>query len=167
MKIIYTMQQNDPQSYDERTFRKNNEAHVEEAETFSRASGSDRLDLSPCESRISEKDKNPSEENEEDEDDEEEQGDPVLPRDPRVWDAAHIRSWVKWITRQFNIEPKPDLSRFPTNGQELCELSKADFWVCAGSKDGGIIVAKYIAHLLYSVSGRETSPMLNDNEPSE
>lgn len=170
------MQENDPQSsYGKRTFRQSNEANVEETEKLSRTSGSERLDLSPSYSGISDKDKNDTEVNdgvqgneaeEEEEEEEEEQGDPVLPVDPRVWDSSHIRSWVKWMTRKFNIDPKPDIARFPKNGLELCDFSKADFWVCAGSKDGGIVVAKHFAYTLYSATGRETSPMLNDNEPN-
>ncbi|XP_055921367.1 DNA-binding protein D-ETS-6 [Eupeodes corollae] len=162
------MQENDPQWFGERTFNENNETHVEEAETLSnKESGSDLLELSPFESALSEKDKKESGENEDDaEEDDDEKGDPVLPVDPRVWDSAHIRSWVKWMTRKFNIDPKPDITRFPTNGIDLCEMKKADFWVCAGSKEGGILVAKHFACMLYHATGRATSPYINDNEPN-
>ncbi|XP_020717288.1 DNA-binding protein D-ETS-6-like isoform X2 [Ceratitis capitata] len=89
-----------------------------------------------------------------------------VPFDPHAWNTEHINSWVKWLTKQFKIEPEPDISRFPTTGSELCELSRADFWVCAGSRQGGIILAKHFALTLYNATGRETSPMLNEDEPN-
>lgn len=90
-----------------------------------------------------------------------------VPLDPRVWKAEHVAGWVKWMTKQFNIEPEPDITRFPTTGAELCTLSRAEFWVCAGSREGGILFAKHFALTLHSATGREMSPMLNDNEPSK
>ncbi|XP_054743302.1 DNA-binding protein D-ETS-6-like [Anastrepha obliqua] len=89
-----------------------------------------------------------------------------VPLDPHAWNVDHITSWVKWLTKQFNIDPEPDISRFPTVGSELCELSRADFWVCAGSRQGGIVLAKHFALTLYNATGRETSPMLNEDEPN-
>lgn len=90
-----------------------------------------------------------------------------VPLDPRVWKAEHIAGWVKWMTKQFKIVPEPDVARFPTTGAELCLLSRAEFWVCAGSCEGGKLFAKHFALTLHSATGRETSPMLNDNEPSK
>lgn len=91
----------------------------------------------------------------------------LVPVDPHAWTTEDIASWVKWLTRKFKIEPEPDISRFPKDGKELCELSRADFWVCAGSRIGGILLAKHFALTLYHATGRETSPMLNENEPSK
>ncbi|XP_034474754.1 DNA-binding protein D-ETS-6 [Drosophila innubila] len=91
---------------------------------------------------------------------------PVLPVDPHAWTTEDIASWVKWLTRKVKIDPEPDITRFPKNGNELCQLSRADFWVCAGSRRGGILLAKHFAHSLYRATGRETSPMLNENEPN-
>ncbi|KAI9584156.1 DNA-binding protein D-ETS-6 [Glossina fuscipes] len=89
-----------------------------------------------------------------------------VPVDPRVWNADHIASWVTWMTKQFNLHPAPDILRFPTSGAELCKMSRAEFWVCAGSREGGVVFAKHIAFTLHSITGRESSPMLNDNEPN-
>lgn len=101
-------------------------------------------------------------------DTESEPGSPVLvPVDPHAWTTEDIASWVKWLTRKFKIEPEPDITRFPKDGKELCQLSRADFWVCAGSRRGGILLAKHFAFSLYHATGRETSPMLNENEPSK
>lgn len=90
-----------------------------------------------------------------------------VPVDPHAWTSEDISSWVKWTTRKFKLDPEPDIARFPKDGQELCELSRADFWVCAGSRRGGMLLSKHFALSLYHATGRETSPMLNDNEPSE
>ncbi|XP_022231070.2 DNA-binding protein D-ETS-6 [Drosophila obscura] len=89
-----------------------------------------------------------------------------VPVDPHAWSTEDIASWVKWLTRKFKIDPEPDIGRFPKDGQELCELSRADFWVCAGSRRGGTLLAKHFALSLYHATGRETSPMLNENEPN-
>ncbi|EDW03429.1 GH10509 [Drosophila grimshawi] len=91
---------------------------------------------------------------------------PVVPVDPHAWSADDIASWVKWLTRKLKIDPEPDITRFPKDGKELCELSRSDFWVCAGSRRGGILLAKHFALSLYRATGRETSPMLNENEPN-
>ncbi|SPP79726.1 DNA-binding protein D-ETS-6 isoform X1 [Drosophila guanche] len=89
-----------------------------------------------------------------------------VPVDPHAWSTEDIASWVKWLTRKFKIDPEPDIGRFPKNGQELCDLSRADFWVCAGSRRGGTLLAKHFALSLYHATGRETSPMLNESEPN-
>ena len=85
--------------------------------------------------------------------------------DPKEWDAANIKSWLTWMTKKFQLNPAPVLSRFPESGEALIKYSRADFWVCAGTKEGGNILAKYIAHLIHSSTGRSTSPLLNDNDP--
>ncbi|XP_020800802.1 DNA-binding protein D-ETS-6 [Drosophila serrata] len=89
-----------------------------------------------------------------------------VPVDPHAWTAEDISSWVRWTTRKFKLDPEPDITRFPKDGQELCELTRADFWVCAGSRRGGMLLSKHFALSLYHATGRETSPMLNDNEPN-
>ncbi|XP_016945751.2 DNA-binding protein D-ETS-6 isoform X1 [Drosophila suzukii] len=89
-----------------------------------------------------------------------------VPVDPHAWSSEDIASWVKWATRKFQLDPKPDVDRFPKDAQELCELTRADFWVCAGSRRGGMLMAQHFALSLYHATGRETSPMLNDNEPN-
>ncbi|XP_023170382.2 DNA-binding protein D-ETS-6 [Drosophila hydei] len=102
-----------------------------------------------------------------DSDTESEPGTPVLvPVDPHAWTTEDIASWVKWLTHKFKIEPEPDITRFPKDGKELCQLTRADFWVCAGSRRGGILLAKHFALSLYHATGRETSPMLNEDEPN-
>ncbi|XP_068141564.1 DNA-binding protein D-ETS-6 [Drosophila tropicalis] len=91
---------------------------------------------------------------------------PLLPVDPHAWSTEDIAQWVKWLTNKCEIDPEPDIQRFPKTGADLCELSRADFWVCAGSRRGGILLAKHFAYSLYQATGRETSPMLNENEPN-
>ncbi|XP_016985665.1 DNA-binding protein D-ETS-6 isoform X1 [Drosophila rhopaloa] len=89
-----------------------------------------------------------------------------VPVDPHAWSSEDIASWVKWTTRKFKLDPEPDIDRFPKDAQELCDLTRADFWVCAGSRRGGMLLSKHFALSLYHATGRETSPMLNDNEPN-
>lgn len=64
-----------------------------------------------------------------------------------------------------NIQPAPIPSRFPQTGEELVTLSRAEFWVCAGSKYGGNTLAKHLAFIIRDATGRCTSPLTNENDP--
>lgn len=88
-----------------------------------------------------------------------------LPTDPAEWNSDNIKSWISWVTKEFKLQPPPEHNRFPSNGRELVEFSRADFWVCAGSKLGGNTLAKHLAYLQHTATGRCTSPLNNDNDP--
>ncbi|XP_069686725.1 DNA-binding protein D-ETS-6-like isoform X1 [Periplaneta americana] len=96
----------------------------------------------------------------------------LVPSDPAEWNAGHVRSWLKWSTRQFSLSPEPDPDKFPSSGTELLELSRADFETRAGSARSGRLLAVHLAHLRHSVTGRSTSPMqehvdLDDDEEQD
>jgi hypothetical protein len=82
-----------------------------------------------------------------------------MPTDPAEWNTAHVRSWLKWSTRQFSLNPEPDADKFPTSGAELLELSRAEFEAKAGSSRAGRLLAIHLAHLRHSVTGRSSSPL--------
>lgn len=88
-----------------------------------------------------------------------------LPTDPTEWNLDNIKTWIAWVTKEFKLQPTPDYKRFPSNGTELVEFTRADFWVCAGSKIGGNTLAKHLAYLQHTATGRCTSPLNNDNDP--
>lgn len=88
-----------------------------------------------------------------------------LPTDPTEWNSDHIKAWIEWVTKEFKLELPPDHKRFPADGKELVEFTRADFWVCAGSKLGGNTLAKHLAYLQHTATGRCTSPLNNDNDP--
>lgn len=88
-----------------------------------------------------------------------------LPTDPTEWNLDNIKTWIAWVTKEFKLQPTPDYKRFPSDGKELVELNRADFWVCAGSKLGGNTLAKHLAYLQHTATGRCTSPLNNDNDP--
>ncbi len=88
-----------------------------------------------------------------------------LPTDPTEWTSDNIKTWITWVTKEFKLQPPPDHSRFPSDGKELVEFTRADFWVCAGSKLGGNTLAKHLAYLQHTATGRCTSPLNNDNDP--
>lgn len=90
-----------------------------------------------------------------------------VPTDPSVWNDTHIRSWLKWISKKFSIEPPLSSLRFPKHGNELVKLSKAEFWVCAGSKEAGNILAKYIAHIVQNATGVNMDSLLDENDPGK
>lgn len=87
--------------------------------------------------------------------------------DPNTWTTEDISLWLKWITREFKIVPEPYAERFPETGSELCSLTKADFWVVAGSKIGGNLLAKHMAHLIYSSTGQSRKSLLSDEDPGK
>lgn len=87
--------------------------------------------------------------------------------DPREWDATNIKTWLNWSTKKFDIKPPPIRSRFPNTGAELVELSKADFWVCAGSKHGGNTLAKYICWKVYDATGKWITSLQSNDDPSK
>lgn len=86
---------------------------------------------------------------------------------PSDWTSDEIKSWLNWSTKEFSIEPSPDHSKFPDSGNELVKMTRADFWVCAGSKRGGNLLAKHMAYLLYRATGRSHSPLLSDEDPGK
>ncbi|KAJ3631221.1 hypothetical protein MTP99_012363 [Tenebrio molitor] len=83
----------------------------------------------------------------------------LVPSDPLEWTNTHIKSWLSWCSRKFSLNPKPDFEKFPKTGTELCELTRSDFETKAGCSRTGTILAKHIAHLRHSVTGRSTSPL--------
>lgn len=86
-------------------------------------------------------------------------------KDPREWNAKHIESWLAWASKIFDILPSPLPNRFPTTGKEIVELSKAEFWVCAGSPYGGNTLAKHLADRLQRYTGISKTSLLNNQEP--
>lgn len=91
----------------------------------------------------------------------------MISKDPSEWNTLNIKTWLEWVTKQFSISPKPVLSRFPSTGRELIELSRADFWVCAGTKTGGNILAKHIACRIQSATGRIMDLLFCDKDPGK
>lgn len=88
-----------------------------------------------------------------------------VPTNPQEWTSEHISSWVQWISKKFKIYPSLEPARFPSGGVELAKFTKADFWVCAGSKAGGDTLANHFAHLLQNVTGIEDILLGNDIDP--
>lgn len=88
-----------------------------------------------------------------------------VPTNPLEWTSDHIASWVQWVSKKFKIFPSLEPVRFPDNGIELGKFTKADFWVCAGSKAGGDTLSKHFAHLLQIGTGIEDNLLGNDVDP--
>lgn len=57
--------------------------------------------------------------------------------DPLEWTSSHIKSWLKWSTRKFSLQPKPDPEKFPKTGSEICDLTRTDFESIAESSRSG------------------------------
>lgn len=75
------------------------------------------------------------------------------------WTSKHIKSWLEWSTKKFSLTPPPDAEKFPKTGNELCDLSRAEFEEKTGNSRNGTLLAKHIAHLRHSVTGRASSPL--------
>ncbi|XP_058056546.1 DNA-binding protein D-ETS-6-like [Anopheles bellator] len=88
-----------------------------------------------------------------------------VPKDPLEWDAEHVAAWVLWVSKNFDIYPPIEPARFPKSGQEISQFTKADFWVCAGSKAGGDTLAKHFSHLLHVGTGVENRQLGSSEEP--
>ncbi|CAG9858585.1 unnamed protein product [Phyllotreta striolata] len=83
----------------------------------------------------------------------------LVPADPLEWTFKHIKSWLEWCTRKFSLHPKPDPENFPQSGSEICNLTGNDFEEKTNSSRTGKILAKHIAYLRHSVTGRASSPL--------
>ncbi|XP_049536981.1 DNA-binding protein D-ETS-6-like [Anopheles darlingi] len=101
----------------------------------------------------------------EEEDEEAESAQIYVPNDPREWNAEHVSTWLLWVSKNFHIFPPIEPARFPDSGQEIARFSKADFWVCAGSKAGGSALARHFAHLLHTGTGIEDRQLSSNTEP--
>ncbi|XP_053692519.1 LOW QUALITY PROTEIN: DNA-binding protein D-ETS-6 [Sabethes cyaneus] len=88
-----------------------------------------------------------------------------VPTNPLEWTDEHISSWVQWVSKNFEIFPSLEPARFPSNGVDLAKFAKADFWVCAGSKEGGDRLSKHFAYLLQTGTGIEDNLLANDVDP--
>lgn len=49
-----------------------------------------------------------------------------IPTDPNEWSVAHVRLWLQWAVRQFNLVGLR-LNDWNITGKQLCQLSLADF----------------------------------------
>ncbi|XP_050081788.1 DNA-binding protein D-ETS-6-like [Anopheles aquasalis] len=140
--------------------------HHDEVCSWKGASGQEeqRRDSSSDSDRINDAGKEETVE----EDEEDEQADSAqiyVPKDPREWTAEHVSTWLLWVSKNFHIFPPIEPARFPDTGHEIARFSKADFWVCAGSKAGGSALARHFAHLLHTGTGIEDRQLSSNTEP--
>lgn len=49
-----------------------------------------------------------------------------IPSDPQEWSEAHVKHWLQWAVRQFNLI-SIKLSDWSICGEELCSLSLEEF----------------------------------------
>ncbi|KAF5302182.1 hypothetical protein FQR65_LT08606 [Abscondita terminalis] len=91
----------------------------------------------------------------------------LVPSDPMEWETNHIKSWLEWATKKFGLSNIPDVSKFPNSGAELCKLSRSEFETLSGTSRAGALLAKHIAHLRHSVTGRASSPLNIDAKISD
>lgn len=49
-----------------------------------------------------------------------------IPSDPRQWNVVHVRHWVQWAVRQFNL-PNIKLADWSVSGERLYQLTIHDF----------------------------------------
>lgn len=90
-----------------------------------------------------------------------------VPDNPKTWDEKDVQKWVEWASKNFNINPPLDGSRFPKSGEELAKFTKADFYIICGSFDGGKMVAEHFKYMMGVVSEKVDATLLSDEDPSE
>lgn len=49
-----------------------------------------------------------------------------IPSDPKYWSEAHVKHWVQWAVRQFNLV-SVHLADWNITGKQLCNLSLEEF----------------------------------------
>ncbi|XP_017772155.1 PREDICTED: DNA-binding protein D-ETS-6-like [Nicrophorus vespilloides] len=94
-------------------------------------------------------------------DDEDVDDDPevLVPSDPIEWNEANIESWLKWCKQKFLTGVALDPKKFPKSGKDLCNLTVSDFEKLVEDERTAKLLAKYIAHLRHSITGRASSPL--------
>ncbi|KAF7994679.1 hypothetical protein HCN44_004151 [Aphidius gifuensis] len=60
-----------------------------------------------------------------------------IPYDPMLWDQTHVKHWIQWAVRQFNLK-KIHLSDWNITGAELCALQMTDFHIKAPDDPGDV-----------------------------
>lgn len=90
-----------------------------------------------------------------------------VPDDPTSWTEKHIETWIKWATKQFDIEPQPDPARFPKTGNELVKFTKADFYMTCGSIEGGKSLVQHFKYLMERIGKCVDESLKSDEDPSE
>lgn len=59
-----------------------------------------------------------------------------IPSDPMLWSVPHVRHWLTWAVRTFNLAGIK-LSNWNLSGPELCALTSAEFQARVPSDPGG------------------------------
>lgn len=90
-----------------------------------------------------------------------------VPNNPKTWDEKDIQKWTAWATKNFDIKPPLDASRFPKTGDELATFSKADFYIVCGSFEGGKMVVQHFKYMMGLVSEKFDETLLNDEDPGK
>ncbi|KRT78772.1 hypothetical protein AMK59_7171 [Oryctes borbonicus] len=60
-----------------------------------------------------------------------------IPSDPQQWNVLHVRHWVQWAVRQFNL-PNLKLSDWSMNGEQLYKLTLPEFQKIVPSDPGDV-----------------------------
>jgi hypothetical protein len=90
-----------------------------------------------------------------------------VPDNPTSWTEKHIETWIKWATKQFDIEPQPDPKRFPTTGDELVKFTKADFYMTCGSIEGGKSLVQHFKYLMERIKYDFDESLNSEEDPSK
>ncbi|XP_070494974.1 DNA-binding protein D-ETS-6-like [Chironomus tepperi] len=88
-----------------------------------------------------------------------------VPNNPKTWDEKDIQKWTEWASKNFDIKPPLDASRFPKTGDELAKFSKADFYIVCGSFEGGKLVVEHYKYMMGIVSEKFDETLLGDEDP--
>ncbi|KAB0791441.1 hypothetical protein PPYR_03241 [Photinus pyralis] len=83
-----------------------------------------------------------------------------IPSDPEEWDAVHVKHWVQWAVRHFNL-PNLKLSDWAMTGKELMELNLAQFQIMVPNDPGDI----FWTHLELLRKMKVIATMKVDDEP--
>ncbi|XP_028177326.1 DNA-binding protein Ets97D-like isoform X1 [Ostrinia furnacalis] len=93
-----------------------------------------------------------------------------IPDDPRLWSVQHVKLWIQWAVRQFNLAGVR-LSDWALSGARLCSLSNKEFKEKVPSDPGDIFwthfellrKCKFIAVVQSEESPANKDPLEIDN----
>lgn len=90
-----------------------------------------------------------------------------VPNNPKTWTEEHIKTWINWASKKFNLDTPLDVTRFPKNAEELAACSKADFYILCGSFQGGKMISQHYKYMMQNANEIFDETLLTDCDPRE
>lgn len=90
-----------------------------------------------------------------------------VPNNPKEWTEKHIETWVNWVSKQFDLKPSLDPTRFPKDAEEMAKFTKAEFYIVCGSFEGGKTISQHYKYMMQNAKENFDETLLTDGDPGE